>query len=197
MKLKRTPLFFAAAALVSAGAWANDSAQSQTEQGQPQAQVSSGASQGAQSQNLDQDTVKQAQQKLSEQGYEAGPADGIMGPKTQAAVKKLQQDKSLQASGQLDDQTLAALGVSEQSSSTGSSSAPSDQPSGSASGSSSDQSSSEPSSGSSSAQPSSDQSTGTSGGDSAASPSTSGSSSDQPSGGASSSTGEQPSGSSK
>ena len=57
----------------------------------------------------DQDTVKQAQEQLSSMGHDAGPADGIMGPKTQAAVKEFQQSKGLQASGRLDNQTLAAL----------------------------------------------------------------------------------------
>ena len=56
--------------------------------------------------------MKQAQQKLSAAGHDAGPADGIMGPKTQAALKEYQQSKNLQASGQLDQKTLAALGVS-------------------------------------------------------------------------------------
>ena len=98
----------------------------------------------AQQQGQSQEMVKQAQQKLSEQGHEV-QADGILGPKTQAALKEFQQSKGLQASGQLDQQTLAALDVNEGSASTGSSS--------SASGtSSSEQSSSTPSSGASSEQ---------------------------------------------
>jgi peptidoglycan hydrolase-like protein with peptidoglycan-binding domain len=49
-------------------------------------------------------------------------ADGIMGPKTQAALKEFQEKQGIQASGQLDQKTLAALGVSEgASASTGSS----------------------------------------------------------------------------
>jgi len=66
------------------------------------------ASQGQGTQQ-DQDTVKQAQEQLSLMGHDTGPADGIMGPKTQAAVKEFQQSKGLQASGRLDNQTLAAL----------------------------------------------------------------------------------------
>ncbi|HET8748111.1 MAG TPA: peptidoglycan-binding domain-containing protein, partial [Ramlibacter sp.] len=65
----------------------------------------------------------QVQEKLSAAGHEVQP-DGIMGPKTQAALKEFQQKQGLQASGQLDQQTLAALGVSEgASASTGSSAA--------------------------------------------------------------------------
>jgi peptidoglycan hydrolase-like protein with peptidoglycan-binding domain len=56
--------------------------------------------------------VKQAQEKLSAAGHDSGPADGIVGPKTQAALKEFQQSKGLQASGQLDQKTVAALGVS-------------------------------------------------------------------------------------
>ena len=62
------------------------------------------------------------EQKLSEAGHQV-QADGIMGPQTQAALKEFQEQKGLQASGQLDQQTLAALGVSEGgSASTGASS---------------------------------------------------------------------------
>ena len=69
-----------------------------------QAQASQG--QGAQQ---DQETIKQVQEQLRSMGHDAGPADGIMGPKTQAAVKEFQESKGLQASGRLDSQTLAAL----------------------------------------------------------------------------------------
>jgi peptidoglycan hydrolase-like protein with peptidoglycan-binding domain len=62
--------------------------------------------------------VKQAQEKLSAAGHDAGAADGKMGPKTQAALKEFQQSKGLQASGQLDQKTVAALGVSSSGSSS-------------------------------------------------------------------------------
>lgn len=118
--MKRTPLFIVIAALASAPAWAgNDSSQSQSDQqSAPQAQASQSGPQQSQS----SDTVKQAQEKLSAAGYDVGTADGVMGPKTQDAIKQLQQDKQLNATGELDQETLAALGVSEENSSTGSSS---------------------------------------------------------------------------
>jgi peptidoglycan hydrolase-like protein with peptidoglycan-binding domain len=53
----------------------------------------------------------QIQQKLDEQGAGAGKADGIWGPETEDAVRKFQQKKDLPATGRLDLQTLAALGV--------------------------------------------------------------------------------------
>jgi peptidoglycan hydrolase-like protein with peptidoglycan-binding domain len=43
-----------------------------------------------------------------------------MGPKTQAALKEFQKDKGLKESGQLDRETLSALGVSGSASAGGS-----------------------------------------------------------------------------
>lgn len=65
------------------------------------------------SQKHSPDLVKQVQERLSQQGYDPGPADGKMGPKTQQALKKLQEDRSLQTSGQLDQQTLATLNLEQ------------------------------------------------------------------------------------
>lgn len=59
----------------------------------------------------DQASVKQVQEKLSQQGYEVGPVDGIFGPKTQQALRKFQEDKGVQPTGQIDEQTMAALGI--------------------------------------------------------------------------------------
>jgi peptidoglycan hydrolase-like protein with peptidoglycan-binding domain len=59
----------------------------------------------------DQASVKQVQEKLSEQGYDVGPVDGIFGPKTQQALRKFQEDKGVQPTGQIDQQTMAALGI--------------------------------------------------------------------------------------
>lgn len=56
--------------------------------------------------------VKQVQQALKDKGQDPGPVDGKMGPKTQAALSGFQQAQGLSGSGQLDPQTLAALGVS-------------------------------------------------------------------------------------
>jgi len=70
---------------------------------------------------MDQGTIKQAQEKLSSKGHDV-QADGVLGPKTQAAVKEFQEKEGIQASGRLDQETLAALGVDEASAGTGSSS---------------------------------------------------------------------------
>ena len=99
-------------ALASAAAFAGGPQRSTQASEQQNAQSprdhQSQASQGQGAQQ-DQETIKQAQEKLSSLGHDAGPVDGIVGPKTQAAVKEFQESKGLQASGQLDSQTLAAL----------------------------------------------------------------------------------------
>jgi len=105
MKLVQLAVAVAAAFSLSAMA-AGDQKQKQ----EPQAQ--SGQSTQAQSSGQNPELVKQAQEKLSAAGHDAGAADGKMGPKTQAALKEFQQSKGLQASGQLDQKTVAALGVS-------------------------------------------------------------------------------------
>ncbi len=53
--------------------------------------------------------TRMLQQALNSGGFDAGPVDGIMGGKTKEALKKYQSQKGLNASGQVDRQTRAAL----------------------------------------------------------------------------------------
>jgi hypothetical protein len=55
--------------------------------------------------------VKSVQKALQDKGMDPGPIDGIMGPKTMAALKAFQKDQKLTESGKLDDQTREKLGV--------------------------------------------------------------------------------------
>jgi peptidoglycan hydrolase-like protein with peptidoglycan-binding domain len=55
--------------------------------------------------------IKRVQEKLHEQGFDAGPINGDFGAKTQTALGQFQLSRILPASGALDDQTLAELGV--------------------------------------------------------------------------------------
>jgi peptidoglycan hydrolase-like protein with peptidoglycan-binding domain len=84
----------------------------------PSSQSSSGSSGTAQAQAGGQvqspEVVKQVQQQLNQKGYEVGSADGQAGPRTQAGVKKFQEKENLSATGRIDQQTLAALGINEQ-----------------------------------------------------------------------------------
>ncbi|WP_319524307.1 peptidoglycan-binding protein [uncultured Desulfosarcina sp.] len=56
----------------------------------------------------DQRTYK-AQDRLQELGYQPGPADGVMGQKTQNAVKKFQRDQGLPETGHIDDKTYQRM----------------------------------------------------------------------------------------
>ena len=108
----------------------------------PSSQSSSGSSSTAQAQASGQlqspEVVKQVQQQLNQKGYEVGSADGQAGPRTQAGVKKFQESQKLNATGRIDQQTLAALGINEQDATGGFGRSPasSSSPSGSSSGSS-------------------------------------------------------------
>ena len=55
--------------------------------------------------------ISRMQERLRALGFAAGPVNGDFGTKTQAALVQFQLSASIPASGQLDDQTLAALGV--------------------------------------------------------------------------------------
>ena len=65
-----------------------------------------------------EDMLKQVQEKLNANGFDAGPANGAVNSKTQAALAQFQISRGLPASGALDDATLAELGVERASSAT-------------------------------------------------------------------------------
>ncbi|HZP86497.1 MAG TPA: peptidoglycan-binding domain-containing protein [Burkholderiales bacterium] len=55
--------------------------------------------------------VRDVQQMLKQQGFNPGPVDGIMGPRTEQALRSFQQARGLDTTGNVDAQTLSALGV--------------------------------------------------------------------------------------
>ena len=59
--------------------------------------------------NATEQQIKDAQHQLKSAGLYKGSADGQMGPATKEAIQKFQQQHGLQATGALDEQTLAAL----------------------------------------------------------------------------------------
>lgn len=59
----------------------------------------------------DAEKVKAVQQALKDKGHDPGDVDGKMGPKTQAALRDYQQKEGLKATGRLDSETAAKLGV--------------------------------------------------------------------------------------
>lgn len=58
--------------------------------------------------------VKAAQEALKEKGFDPGPADGMMGPRTRAALREFQKKEGIQTTGRLDAETMSKLGVSGQ-----------------------------------------------------------------------------------
>jgi peptidoglycan hydrolase-like protein with peptidoglycan-binding domain len=63
--------------------------------------------------DLGRDNVRQVQAALEAKGFDPGPIDGIAGPRTKAAIRKFQDRFGMKASGEIDNQTLFALGKVE------------------------------------------------------------------------------------
>jgi peptidoglycan hydrolase-like protein with peptidoglycan-binding domain len=55
--------------------------------------------------------TRAAQEALKTQGFDPGPADGRMGPRTRAALTDYQRKNDLPTSGMLDDATMSKLNV--------------------------------------------------------------------------------------
>ena len=58
------------------------------------------------------------------EGFNAGPVDGRLGQQAQQGLKEFQQSRGLEPSGQLDPQTIAALGLDSDSSAAAGASSP-------------------------------------------------------------------------
>ena len=104
--MKLSHILIAGTAFLSFGALAEGNKATQDRQ----AQSSTSATMEGQA-HAGASVIKQAQQKLSAAGHNAGPADGIMGARTTQALKDFQQAKGFEATGQLDQRTLAELGL--------------------------------------------------------------------------------------
>ena len=57
------------------------------------------------------DQIRQAQVILKQKGFDVGDLDGKLGPRTRKALMAYQQQQGLQATGQMDQQTVSALGI--------------------------------------------------------------------------------------
>lgn len=86
-----------------AGTGAQSQVQSQRQQGMQ--------GQGMAGQQLSREKVKEIQEALKEKGNDPGQADGIMGPRTQQALRQFQKQQNLQVTGRVDQETAQALGV--------------------------------------------------------------------------------------
>ena len=71
--------------------------------------MAAGPSDQTQAPKLSPDTVKAAQQELKAEGLYNGVIDGRIGPQTQAAVRRFQQQNGLKTTAMLDQDTLQRL----------------------------------------------------------------------------------------
>jgi peptidoglycan hydrolase-like protein with peptidoglycan-binding domain len=62
---------------------------------------------------LSAERVLQVQQALQRKGFDPGPIDGVLGPMTREAVRAFQDRYGMPATGEIDNQTLYALGGAE------------------------------------------------------------------------------------
>jgi peptidoglycan hydrolase-like protein with peptidoglycan-binding domain len=62
---------------------------------------------------LGRNNVRQVQDALQAKGFDPGPIDGVAGPRTKADVRKFQDSFGMKATGEIDNQTLFALGKVE------------------------------------------------------------------------------------
>jgi peptidoglycan hydrolase-like protein with peptidoglycan-binding domain len=113
-------LLLAGVAVVSIAAFAPANAQQTGSAKQPVQQSSNVAGQ-SNAARPNQGETKQAQQALGQKGFHVR-ADGLMGPQTKQALTQFQQKQGLQQTGQLDEQTMAALGISQSTTGQGGSS---------------------------------------------------------------------------
>jgi peptidoglycan hydrolase-like protein with peptidoglycan-binding domain len=68
--------------------------------------------------SMSSDQVRQIQQALSDRGFDPGPVDGVMGPKTRQAMRNFRQAQGLSGGDNADSATLSALGVDKTTSSS-------------------------------------------------------------------------------
>jgi peptidoglycan hydrolase-like protein with peptidoglycan-binding domain len=68
--------------------------------------------------SMSSDQVRQIQQALSDRGFDPGPVDGVMGPKTRQAMRNFRQAQGLSGGDSADSATLSALGVDSTASSS-------------------------------------------------------------------------------
>ena len=80
----------------------------------------SGDKQAAEAQRYEPATIRKVQQTLNARGFRAGVANGTLGETTRTALRAFQKSENLEPTGRINDRTLAALGIPEDSASAGS-----------------------------------------------------------------------------
>jgi peptidoglycan hydrolase-like protein with peptidoglycan-binding domain len=62
--------------------------------------------------------IERLQKALKDNGHDPGPIDGVNGPRTAAALKAYQKAQGIEATGRLDEATVAKLGGANRTPST-------------------------------------------------------------------------------
>lgn len=62
-------------------------------------------------QQYTRDDVRKVQSELNSKGHDSGSVDGLIGPNTTAGIKSFQEANDLNASGDLNSETIDALGL--------------------------------------------------------------------------------------
>jgi peptidoglycan hydrolase-like protein with peptidoglycan-binding domain len=97
-------LVVSAVSLACSAAYAQDQQQhSQSDQTMSESQHSGTA--------MSPQMIRQVQQKLNQEGFDAGSVDGVWGPETKEALKNFQKKQGLPETGNLDKETLSALDI--------------------------------------------------------------------------------------
>jgi hypothetical protein len=63
--------------------------------------------------NIERDGIRKVQTLLKDKGFDPGPIDGVVGPRTTSALRDFQERFGIKSSGTIDNQTLFALGAIE------------------------------------------------------------------------------------
>jgi peptidoglycan hydrolase-like protein with peptidoglycan-binding domain len=110
--MKKIILATVAATVLSLPALAQNSGQTQGQPGNsPTQQSDSPGAQKLSPRNMSSKQVEQIQQSLDNKGFKSGQVDGKWGRETLSALKDFQKSQNMSSSGNLDDQTIVALGL--------------------------------------------------------------------------------------
>jgi peptidoglycan hydrolase-like protein with peptidoglycan-binding domain len=79
------------------------------------APVVSAADTNAEHLTLQRNDIREVQKSLNAKGFDCGPADGYLGPRTRSGIRQFQASESLAVTGRLDAETAGKLGVGPES----------------------------------------------------------------------------------
>jgi peptidoglycan hydrolase-like protein with peptidoglycan-binding domain len=79
--------------------------------GEPAALGTTGGTSAVMAGDLPRERVRRVQERLAAAGFDPGPADGIVGARTRAALRAFQEARDLAPTGEPNGPTLTELGV--------------------------------------------------------------------------------------